>query len=218
MADDELAWVRAESVSLAEDAMIQVIAPPDEQPELNASEDDEADEADGENQGLTQQLTLQDGLSDDDQADTLPDSGLGSQLSGETEPDSDEPQLSLPAEPTATPSDSVLQPQDTANIVAGRWSHITTVNEHGCGPAGVSETIFLSVTPAPDESSITMTYQTGVNFTLSRTQGTSYAGSYFDGRVAVTLTFTSPTTYTANETVTHESGCVVRSSWIGSAG
>lgn len=124
------------------------------------------------------------------------------------------PATPAPALPAQTP---VIAP--APSIVPGAWSHVSTIQEHGCGgTVGTTSVIPLTVTPAADLSSVTFTYSnTGFSFTLYSAGGLNYSGSYgTSASVSVSLTFTSPTTYVATETIVHESGCVVRASWAGS--
>ncbi len=107
----------------------------------------------------------------------------------------------------------------TRGIVGGAWSHVSTIQEHGCGgTVGQTSVIPLVVTPAADLSIVTFTYSnTGFSFTLYNTGGLNYSGSYgTSATISIDLTFTSSTTYVARETIVQASGCVVRSSWVGS--
>jgi hypothetical protein len=113
-----------------------------------------------------------------------------------------------------------------ALIRGGNWMHLTTVVEHQCGgETGTSSTISLFIVPSLDLSTVTVTYTTGVNFTLFRTTNLTYTGSYpddtFEGEgtatVSVSIMFNAPNSYTGQETVLHEDGCIVRSTWVGSA-
>jgi hypothetical protein len=66
--------------------------------------------------------------------------------------------------------------------------------------------------------SLTLLYSgTGTAVPLVRTTGLTYIGSYTttSASVSVRLSFLSPTLYNGDEVITHESGCVVRSSWTG---
>lgn len=120
------------------------------------------------------------------------------------------PAATIPVLPTATPVGHVPTP------TIENWSHITTVVEHGCGgTVGEQNTIATQVQRLGTEVIITYP-ETGTSFSLGLIAPNTYAGSYgLSGGVQVDLSFTSSTTYTATETVTHESGCVVRSTWSG---
>ena len=120
--------------------------------------------------------------------------------------------------PTFTPTPTPLASTPPNQIQTGVWEHVSTIQEHGCGgTVGQSVTIPLTIQKGFDESWVQLTYTTtGTTFTLNRIAPLTYSGNYGSpSTVAITLTFTSATTYTANETVTHESGCIVRSSWNG---
>ena len=120
------------------------------------------------------------------------------------------PAATIPALPTVTPTGFVPTP----NIE--RWSHITTIVEHGCGgTVGEQATITTELQRLGTE--VVLTYpETGTSFTLSQVAPNSFSGTYGTGSsIEVNLSFTSSTTYTATEIVTHESGCIVRSTWSG---
>lgn len=123
--------------------------------------------------------------------------------------------VTVPVIPTVTPTNNLSTP------TIEQWAHITTVQEHGCGgTVGAQATIPLQIQRSSDGNSIKLTYtDTLVTFNLSRMAANNYAGSYGTGAtINVSLTFTSATTYTAQEVITHESGCVVRTSWDGARG
>ena len=96
------------------------------------------------------------------------------------------------------------------------WSHVTTVVEHGCGGT-VGEQATIATQLQYLENGIQLTYpETLTTVLLGRIAPNSYAGAYGrEATVQVDLNITSPTTYTANETVTHTSGCIVRLTWEG---
>jgi uncharacterized protein YgiM (DUF1202 family) len=115
---------------------------------------------------------------------------------------------------------SLPTPTLTAASVAYNWTHVSTVIEHGCGPSGGSATIPLTIEQGGNGMPLTVTYaNSGTSFTLVRSGGPqTYVGTYGSpATVTVSLTFTSATSYTATETIIHESGCVVRTQWVGSA-
>lgn len=114
--------------------------------------------------------------------------------------------------PTPTPTPVGHVPTPTYED----WSHISTIIEHGCGGVvGQQETISTQLLRLGTEVQVTYP-ATGTSFTLSQIAPNAYAGSYgAPATVQVDLSFSSSTTYTANETVTHESGCIVRSTWSG---
>lgn len=121
--------------------------------------------------------------------------------------DLDVPVVTSPALPTVTPIGHVPTP------VTESWSHISTVIEHGCGGVvGEQHTLLTQIQRLGDAIQVTYTV-TGTAFTLNEVGPNTYSGAY--GSVVVDLSFTSPTTYVANETVSHESGCVVRMTWAG---
>ncbi|MCI0711623.1 MAG: SH3 domain-containing protein [Chloroflexi bacterium] len=119
---------------------------------------------------------------------------------------------------------------ENAAIVGGRWSHTSTLVEHGCtlpdGPQpGDSVVISFTLTPSADNESVTITYDTGVSFTLYRGSGRTYSGSYgSSASVHVSVTFDTPVSYTGSETVIHppnpyrDTECVIRSAWSGHKG
>ena len=121
--------------------------------------------------------------------------------------------------PTAT-SEVILTPSvpfvPSATPPIENWSHVTTVVEHGCGGV-VGEQATIATQLQYLENDILFTYtETFNSFLLGRIAPNSYAGSYGrEATVQIDLSFTSPTTYTATETVTHTSGCVVRLTWAG---
>lgn len=119
---------------------------------------------------------------------------------------------------------------ESAAIVGGRWSHTSTLLEHGCtlpdGPQpGDTSVISFTLTPSADEESVTITYDTAVSFTLYRGSGRTYSGSYgSSASVHVTVTFDTPASYTGSETVIHppnpyrDTECIVRFAWSGRKG
>lgn len=127
---------------------------------------------------------------------------------------------------SANPPPSTSAPQTTNNnsVETGSWQHVSTLDEHGCNtggsPIGTQTTLNLHISQAADNSSVTLTYDaTGYQFTLplawQRAGTWVYVGSYNQGKVKVQVTFNSATTYFGNEVVTHDSGCIVKSSWVG---
>lgn len=131
------------------------------------------------------------------------------------------PEIAPGSRSTSTPTPTALSQQ--ASILSGDWSHVTTIMEHQCGgQVGSGTTILLTLFAAADESSITITYASGTSFTLFRAGKGIYSGSAGvvggPAQINVTLTFTSPWTYTAEEVVIHaETGCIVRMNWSGQA-
>lgn len=121
------------------------------------------------------------------------------------------PAATVPFIPTVTPQGFVPTP------IHESWSHMTTVTEHGCGGiVGQQDTIAVQLRNYGTE--IVLTYRaTGQNFVLDNIAPNAFAGSYGTSAfIQVDLTFTSGTTYTASETITQESGCIVRMTWAGS--
>ena len=119
----------------------------------------------------------------------------------------------IPVLPTSTPQGFVPTP-GTSTIE--NWSHLSTVVEHGCGGTnGVQNTVAVQIQRY--DGFIQMTYpSTGTSFTLNAVSPERYIGSYSpNATIEVDLTFTSPNGYIASETVTAESGCVVRMTWSG---
>jgi len=119
----------------------------------------------------------------------------------------------IPVLPSATPQGFVPTP-GTPQIE--NWSHVSTVVEQGCGgESGVQNTIATQIQRY--DGYIQVRYpSTGTSFTLSAVSPERYIGSYqTSGTIEVDLTFTSDTGYIASETVTAQSGCIVRSTWTG---
>lgn len=132
-------------------------------------------------------------------------------------PETATPTLTLPAT-TPTVSGTIL-------IRGGNWMHAATITEHVCenGEAfedvGTTQTASLIIASI-DDNTAAMTYAaTGFSFTLYRTSATTFGGTYptTAGSVTVSLTFTSPITYTGQETIRETEGCIIRSNWYGSA-
>lgn len=128
-------------------------------------------------------------------------------------------------EPTFTPT---LTPTASGAIRSGNWVNVATIVEHQCGgEIGFSTSMETIVVPSPDLTSVTITYRSnGISFTVFRTFGTNYSGSYslpepdLGGSAAVSVQITfdvNGVTYTGQETVVHADGCLVRSVWAGRA-
>lgn len=117
---------------------------------------------------------------------------------------------------THTPSPRTSVPRSQL-IQAGPWQHESVIVQHDCGgEVGASTTIELTLQPTADFSSVVLSYAEGTTFTLNLIGQGQYSGSYTtSANIAVSLTFTSPTSYRANETIVHESGCIVRMEWMG---
>jgi len=126
----------------------------------------------------------------------------------------------MPPPPAATATHTPPPPtpgQAGGAIQAGAWQHDAVIVQHDCGgEVGLVSVIDLTLQHTVDLSSINLSYREGTSFTLRQIGTNQYSGSYStSANIAVSLTFTSPTSYRANETIVHESGCIVRSEWTG---
>lgn len=123
------------------------------------------------------------------------------------------PAATVPFVPTLTPP-GFVPTQATPQVQ--NWSHVATVVEQGCGgETGVQNTVAVQLQVF--NGYVQMRYPTsGISFTLDSVSAERYIGSYqTSATIEVDMTFTSNTTYIATETVTAESGCIVRTSWAG---
>jgi hypothetical protein len=119
---------------------------------------------------------------------------------------------------------------ENAAIVGGRWSHTSTLLEHGCtlpdGPQlGDSVVVSFTLTPSADKESVTIAYDTGATHTLYRSSGRTYSGSAVtSATILTTITVDTPVSYTGSQTVIHppnpyrDTECVIRSAWSGHKG
>lgn len=145
-----------------------------------------------------------------------------------------------PIQPTATPTtpattQDTLPPVEVSPTLAsairgGDWTHLTTIAEHQCGgETGISQLVNLFILPSVDLSSLQVTYMDGTTFTLYRANSFTYTGSYSesiteeDGTVlsdtfSVSIIFNTPSSYTGQETILYDDGCIMRSTWNGTAG
>jgi len=121
------------------------------------------------------------------------------------------PAATVPFIPSATPT---FSPSVTPTLE--NWSHITTVLEHGCGGT-VGEQAVIPVQLQRLGSVVNLMYtDTQTSYTLNEVAPNSYSGTGGAGAsIQINLSFTSSTSYTATEIVTHESGCIVRLAWAG---
>lgn len=120
------------------------------------------------------------------------------------------PAATVPFIPSATPTRIPVTP------VIENWRHITTITEHGCGGT-VGEQTTISVQLERLGTVINLVYpDSQVTYTLNEVTPNAFYGIFGKGpTIQISLSFTSSTTYTATEIITHQSGCVVRSTWAG---
>jgi len=120
------------------------------------------------------------------------------------------PAATVPFIPSATPTRIPVTP------VIENWTHITTIAEHGCGGT-VGEQSTIPVKLERLGSVINLSYvDPQVTYTLDEVAPNAFYGIFGKGpTIQISLSFTSSTSYTATEVITHETGCVVRSTWAG---
>ena len=85
------------------------------------------------------------------------------------------------------------------------------------GKWGATSTINLALMRDIDNGIVNIIYEgTDTRFDLIEVSPNTYEGSYgTSATISVSLTFTSPTTYIATETIAHESDCEVVMEWEG---
>lgn len=131
--------------------------------------------------------------------------------------------------PPASTQASRDNPADTLSsarlIVGGNWTLTSTLLEHGCtladGPQPGDVTVMsITLTPAEDDSSVTLTYASGTSNTLYRGSGITYTSSFTtSASIYSSLTFSNPAQASGSQVVIHppnayrDTECVIRFSW-----